>query len=387
MIDTSLAALIDDPYPAYARLRAEAPVAWIETLGMYWVTSDALVREVLLDEARFTTSSAHSLIGRTFGDNVLSVDGEQHARYRRPLQAAFMPTALRGLENGIAAAAATLVAGFAGHATVELRAAFASRLPVLSILLSFGLPAADEPLFRDWYDAFEAALSNFSGDAAVTARASEAGTALADYLSAAVTWSRIDGQTKTLIGHLANADDDARLTDDEIVRNLGIVFFGAISTVEALILNTLWALAHNDAAQAQVRANPAMLDRALDETMRWLSPVQSATRHAVADTRLGGVRLRAGDTVNCMIAAANRDPARYADPDRFDIDRPGLAAHLGFATGAHHCLGFRLAKLEARIGISRLLAAVPVLRLDRAASAPPSGFEFRQPRRLVLQLR
>jgi cytochrome P450 len=115
-----------------------------------------------------------------------------------------------------------------------------------------------------------------------------------------------------------------------------------------------------------------------------LSPVQSATRHVTERFEWQRVEFAPHDTVNCMLGAANRDPAVFADPDRFDLDRPNSRRHLGFATGVHSCLGSQLAKAEARIGLQTLLARLPGLRLERALSEAPSGYEFRQPRRLTV---
>lgn len=379
--------LENDPYPVYADLRAHEPISWIPALGMYYATSEALVRRILLDDINFTTSSADSLIHKAFGDNVLTVDGALHQTYRRPLQRALMPGAIRGrVETAIEAAVERLVADFPEKGTVELRAVFASRLPVQTILATVGLPLDDEPLLRGWYDDFEAALANFTGDQAVTHRANNALTDLNRYFDAAIERVKRLPERDTLIGALVHAEPHERLKDNAIRSNLGIVFFGGISTVEALILNTIWALGSHSEVRERIRGNPDYIDRVLDETMRWLSPVQSATRHVTADIAVGGVSFRRGDTVNCMLAAANRDPAVFRDPDRFDPDRPCLSRQLGFATGPHHCIGFRLAKAEARVAILALLARAPSLSIDHDRSAPPSGFEFRQPRALSITL-
>lgn len=105
----------------------------------------------------------------------------------------------------------------------------------------------------------------------------------------------------------------------------------------------------------RLRSEPVLLPQIIEETLRWLSPVQSATRHVVRDCEIAEVRLEAGATVNCMLGAANRDPNVFPDPDRFDIDRANLRRHLGFATGSHSCIGFNLAKTEVRIAIEKLL--------------------------------
>lgn len=383
----TLTELSADPYPAYARLREHEPVSWIDELGMYFVTSADLVRAVLLDDRRFTTSSPHSLIQDTFGANMLTTDGAPHVRYRRPFRSAFMPPNIRTvLEPSIGRAVDGLVEGFGAGGEAELRAQFASRLPVQTILLAFGLPIADEPLLRNWYDAFERALSNFARDPAASARGHAATAEFDAYLDRAMDRCRANKDELSLLGSLVHASGEGSLDDDGIKRNLAIIFFGGISTVEALILNASWALAHHQDVLQRVIADATLIPGVLDETMRWLSPVQSATRHVVHDTELGGVMLHAGDTVNCMIAAANHDPLLFPEPGRFDIGRPNLAQHLGFATGPHLCLGFRLAKAEARIALQKLLVVAPGLEIVRARTSAPEGHEFRQPRRLTIAL-
>jgi cytochrome P450 len=188
----------------------------------------------------------------------------------------------------------------------------------------------------------------------------------------------------SVLARLVNVPGAESQSDEEIRRNLSIICFGGISTVEALILNAMWALFEHPEVLRRVREDYALLPSVLEETMRWMSPVQSATRHVKEDMQWRGVTLRKNDVLNCMLGAANRDPHIFDDPDIFNIDRDNLRRHLGFAAGSHACLGFHLAKLEAGIAIEQLLRRLPSLTLDRDASAPPSGYEFRQSRRLIV---
>jgi cytochrome P450 len=135
----------------------------------------------------------------------------------------------------------------------------------------------------------------------------------------------------------------------------------------------------------RVQSDLALLPQLIEETMRWLSPVQSATRHVIAPFEWQGIEFVSHDTVNCMLGAANRDPSIFTDPDRFDLDRANSRRHLGFATGAHACLGSHLAKAEVRIGLEALLRRLRSIRLERSLTEPPSGYEFRQSRRLTLR--
>lgn len=374
-----------DPYEVFARLREHEPVTWLAELDMWYVTGYENVRAALLDVARLTTASNRSLIFDTFGAHMLTTENTTHDRYRRAVQFPFASTFIRThLEAAISRAATELVDAFADRRVTDLRLTFASRLPIQVILLVCGLPATAELKLRQWYDSFEAALANFSGAPDVRCRARQSLTefhAMLDTTIAAVKRS----DDHTLISRLVNAPKAERLSNEELKRNLSIIFFGGISTVEALLLNALWALFENAAIFERVKRDLTLMPRVIEETMRWLSPVQSATRHVIHPFTWQGIHFEADDTVNCMLGAANRDPAIFNDPDRFDIDRENVRRHLGFATGPHSCLGSNLAKAEARIALETLLSRLPGLHVDRSLSSPPSGYEFRQSRKLTVR--
>jgi len=398
----SLGELERDPYPVFARLREREPVSWLPALDMWYVVGYADVRDMLLDSRRLTTVSDRSTIYDTFGEHVLTSEGTVHERYRQAAGARFTPLAVRAhLEAAIHAAAATLIEGFASRGMIDLRPAFAARLPIQVMLMLCGISAEAETEMRRWYDSFEAALANFSGDPQVREAARRSVAEFHALLDAPIATARKAGAGgsanaadatgttqragESLIAHLANAPQG--LSDAEIKRNLSIIFFGGISTVEALLLNSLWALFENPASLERVRRDLTLVPQLLEETMRWLSPVQSATRHVAEPFEWKGIEFAAHDTVNCMLGAANRDPAIFADPDRFDLDRPNSRRHLGFATGTHACLGSHLAKAEARIALEALFGGLAELEIDWALSEPPSGYEFRQPRRLTVRWR
>jgi cytochrome P450 len=380
----TLEELDKDPYPAYRRLREQEPVSWIPALGMYFVTRYEDVQSVLRDTENYVVGTEGSTLMDTFGEHMLTSEGEKHDQYKNPLLPSFRPGAVReSMEADIRQHVDSLIDGFVADGKVELRAAFARRLPVLTILSLFGLPAEDEPLVRRWYDSFEKALANFTWDEEVRAASQHASAQFHAWLQAHLETKRSQGDGK-LLSHLLAIETPRPLSDEEIRRNASIIFFGGISTVEALILNTLYALhEHPDVAQ-RIPAEPQLLPKVLNEVMRWLSPVQSATRHVVNDTELGGVQFRVGDTVNCMLGAANHDPAMFPDPQRFDPDRNNLQRHFGFALGTHHCLGLHLARLEAEIAITGLMRRLPGYRFDPEHPVEVRGYEFRQPHNLHL---
>ena len=145
------------------------------------------------------------------------------------------------------------------------------------------------------------------------------------------------------------------------------------------MLNALYALSLHPETLERVCRDAALIPKALNETVRWLGPVQSATRHVARELKLHGVVFHAGDTVNCMLGAANHDPAMFDDPEEFDIDRGNVQRQIGFAVGPHHCLGSRLARAEARIALEQVFARLPGFRLDLRRVDGPQGYEFRQP--------
>ena len=371
-----------DPYPVFQRLRELEPISWIDQLGMWYVTRYNHVQEVLSDAGRFTTRFEASTIFDTFGAQMLTSDGCEQRRYRDQFRAAFTPAAVRSsMEAALRECATALVSTLQPNRTAELRVEFAARLPVLSILAMFGLPASEEPQLRRWYDTFEEALANFSHEASVRAKAREHVFEFHALLQRHIV-ATTGTSAGTLLSELVNKPAAERLNDEQIKRNLSIVFFGGISTVEALILNSLYALFNHPVAYARVKSNYGLIPAVIEETMRWLSPVQSAVRHAAADGALGGVEIRAGDTVSCMLGAANRDPAVFPEPDLFNIDRPNLRRHLGFAYGPHSCLGLHLARLEARIALETLLSRLPDLQPMHEVPIILQGYEFRQPKQL-----
>jgi cytochrome P450 len=377
--------LDSDPYPVYSKLRDHEPVSRIDAFNLYMVTRYSDVQSILNDTETYVTGTEHSLIMDTFGEHMLTTEGELHDLYKNKVRSVFSPSAVRNhMEDAIRGHVQHLIDGFRNDGSVELRAAFAGRLPILSMLSLFGLPAEDEAVLRRWYDAFEKALANFTWDEKVRIQAHDNVAEFHHYLQQQID-SRRHARDGTLLEVMLHSPEGRMLDDAEIRRNASLIFFGGISTVEALIMNSVYSLLLHPDVLARVHEDHALIPRVLDETMRWMSPVQSATRHVTRDTVLHGVTFKAGDTVNCMLASANRDPDVFDNADVFDIDRPRLKRHVGFAMGAHHCLGSHLARLEARIALEIMLEQLPGFRMDPLRPAIPRGYEFRQPKSMHLE--
>jgi len=374
-----LAAFTRDPYPMFARMRAEEPVSWIPALNIFYATRYEDVVDILRDDETFRVGAEHMLVYDTFGKHMMTIDGAAQRRYRMAMRGPFAAKFIRqNLEKKIAQLVDDLIDGFARDGAVELRQAFANKLPVRTMLAVFGLPPEDEPLLRQWYDTFERALANYTWDEQIR---SDARVCVGEFKSHLL--SRIDAlraaPDESLLAALAATEGEGKLTDDEIAQNALIIFFGGISTVEALILNAFYVFACQPELYARVKGDRMLLPKALEEIVRWSSPVQAVTRYVANDTTVAGVALRKGDLVNCMIGSANRDERIFERPDEVDIDRPDLSRHIAFATGPHVCLGNQLARAEGRTAIERLLDRLPGLEVNLEKLTPPKGYEFRQP--------
>ena len=367
-----------DPYPIYARLRDSEPVSYVPDLSMYLVTRYDDVRAVLQDTDNYIVGTDASLPFDIFGEHMMTVEGGQHTRYKSAHQKFFLPPEIRRrLETHVHDHAQMLISEFESDGEVELRSRYASRLPILTMLSLFGLDSREEPQLREMYDDFEAALSNFTRDPRVRNRGLESAEKFHTLIQHYLDEKRATAADDSLLALLAATPD--RLADEEIRRNALIIFFGGISTVEALILDTLYALGHHPTTMDRIRNDLSLLPKAVTEAIRWLGPVQSATRHVVNRVKLHGVCFEEGDTVNCMLASANRDEQMFEDPEIFNIDRDNAHQHVGFAVGPHHCLGSHLARTEARIAIAELLQRLPGFCLDLSRTTAPEGYEFRQP--------
>jgi cytochrome P450 len=367
------AELDHNPYPVLHRLRNESPVAWVEPARMWFVTRYDDVVEVLRDPDRFSTDASGSTIRDTFGRQMLSAEGDDQRRFKSACAGPFTARAVRD-EAGPAVARITagLIDRFAARGRAELRSELAAPLALATVAMVLGLSEEYHPAIRHWYDAFARALANFHWDETVRREGQEAVAAFRDLVEPALP------NSPGLLGTLARAHPRL-LSDDEIVRNSLIVLFGGIETTEAMVLNALWALLNDPPSLAAVETDRSLLPGAIEEAMRWEPAVQTCTRHATTRTVLRGSAIAAGDIVQCMLGGANRDPAVFLDPDRFDIRRVNAAEHLSFGAGRHYCLGAALARLEARVALETLMERCPLLALDPDTTAAPYGSEFRKP--------
>ncbi len=372
-----LAELSQHPYAILRTLQQQEPVSWIAEVGVWFVTRRADMLPILLDSAMFSVASPDSLLEDTFGRTMLSTDGPAQRRLRQPFNIPFAPARVHErMAGAIAAQAHRLIdqIGTAGQA--DLKTAFADQLALWAVTTMLGLPIHDFMIFRGWFTDIGDALGNFTHDSHVRERGQRAAAAFGDYTTDHLARLRQEPDD-SLLSHLLQAADP--LSEEEILAAARVIIFGGLETTAALLANTIWALLTQPAALEAVQRQPELFKLAIEETLRWEAPVQSCTRHVTRPVVVQGIELAPGETVQCMVGAANRDSEHFTDPDTFDLWRENAGDHLSFALGKHFCLGAALARLEGEIGLRVLFERLPTLRLDPAQPTQLQGHEFRSP--------
>jgi cytochrome P450 len=367
----TLADLESDPHPTLARLRAGAPACWVPVLGAWLVTGYDLAIAVLRDARTFTVDDPRFSTAKVVGPSMLSLDGARHARHRTPFTRPFRAEEIHArLEAFTRAEAGRLVSAIQPSGTAELRRAVAGPLAVTVMAEVLGLGQTDPAQLLAWYDGIVTAVQSEAAGTGVTA----AGTAAFAELAASLRQVIAAPPPSSLL-----ADVTGTLTADEAISNAGVLLFGGIETTEGMIANAMLHLLSSPGEFELVQADRGLIPAAIEESLRLEPAAAVVDRYTTSDTQLGEARIRAGDQVTVSIAGANRDPAVFADPDRFDVRRINAAKHLAFAHGPHFCLGAHLARLEALIAVATLLDLLPGLRLDERYPATPRGLVFRKP--------
>lgn len=358
--------LDEDLHGTLRELREHEPVSWIPALHGWMVTRRHLAVEVLRDSERFTVDDPRFSTAQVLGPSMLSLDGDEHARHRRPFGEALRSDAVRGpYTDLIQSTARRLVTELAPSGRADLRRELAGPLAVAGVAASLDMADVDPEVIRSWYDDIVRAVSQASN-----------GTV------GAIVPPSVDLLRRHLVAVLERggvlADAHRALSTSEVVSNAAVMLFGGIETSEGAIANAFVHLLSNPAERDRALGDPDLMSRAVDESLRVEPSVVQLDRFATGDTRLGEVDIAAGDFVMVSVAAANRDPDTYPDPDRFDVTRQNAATHLTFAQGPHRCVGLHLARVEIREALVAAFARLPGLRL--AGPVEMEGSVFRKPR-------
>jgi cytochrome P450 len=321
----------------------------VPALHAWLVLTRERALEVMRDDATFTVQDPRFTTGRVVGPSMLTLDGAEHARHREPFAAAFRRAAVLERFTPLVEAEALRLAA-ALEPGADARRGFAGPLAAAIVTHALGLQAVGVERVLGWYDAIVGAVTELTAGRELPQSGTEA------------------------FAELREAMLRSGIADEEAVSNSAVILFGGIETTEGMIANALWHLLTNPDQLALVRADPALLSGAVEESLRLEPAAATIDRYATRDAP----PVRAGDLVSVSIAAANRDPAVFAEPDRFDVRRADAKLHLAFAHGPHVCIGMHLARLEAHTALRVLLERFgPEPRL--AEPTAPRGLVFRKP--------
>jgi cytochrome P450 len=387
-----------DPYPLYARGRREHPVFLHEGLPLRVasVFRYADVQAILRDDVTFSNSfPLQRQLAELGGEDVpppsmLGTDGEQHARLRGLVNKAFTPRIVKRLEPRMREIAGELVEAAVAAGEVDLVQALTYPLPVTVIAEMIGIPAADRARFKAWSDEAIASLGLvFLGgfDRERVERQRRLLDAMRAYLVPLAEARAREPRDDLLTGLVQAEHEGTHLSHDEMIQMVVLLLVAGNETTTTLIGNaTLELLARPELAE-ELRGEPALLEGAIEEVLRYASPVQFDPRRVTRGIELHGAKLEPDDYVLCWIGSANRDESVFERAETFDPRRE-RNPHLAFGFGAHYCLGANLARLEARVALEALLAGARELELAAADPLPlhPSPV-FRGVTRLPVRLR
>ena len=365
--------VLADPYPLYHRLRNEAPVHWDPFLHAWVVTRYNDVINVLhhFSANRTPTPEQLSSIGLTALNPIAEVmvrqmlflDPPDHTRLRALASAAFTVRRVERLRSHIQEIMDDLLDRVAPKATMDLIAEFASPAPAIVTAELLGVPTADHDQLKQWSADFAEMLGNFQHNPDRVPKILRSVKEMSSYFRTAMLEQRLKPRDGLVSAMMAANVDGAKLTEEEIIANLIVTMVGGQETTTNLIGNGMLTLLRNPEVVERLRADGSLIPAAVEELLRYESPSQHTARLAPEDVELGGKQIRKRQAVIAVMGAANRDPERFPEPDRLDIDRKDNR-HVAFGWAAHFCFGAHLARLEGQIAFATLLRRLPNLALD-----------------------
>jgi cytochrome P450 len=406
----------DDPYPAYRALRDQAPIHFAPEANVWCVSRHEDVQTVLRQDDVFSSRAMFMMlmnngqdamprlswrvlrfIGRLFlrtrlnpftfatARNLIAEDGERHKGMREIVNRGFTPRRIAAWEKRASEIVEACLEGLERRERFDLVEGLAIPLPVTIIAEMLGIEPERRADFKRWSDAI---ISNATGPDRATPYSDEFGTALIGLIGYVkrVARERRRAPAEDVISALvARQDGEAGLSDREVFQFIALLLVAGNETTTNLIGNAVKALLRHPDALARVAADPSLVPRVIEETLRWDAPIQMVFRLAKRDAQVAGTTIPEGAIVTALIGSANRDERRFPDPDLFDLDRDAQG-HIAFGFGRHFCLGASLARLEARVALEALVPRLVKLRL---VSQPEfvDSFLVRGPRRLELTAR
>jgi cytochrome P450 len=380
IVDITLEQLESDPDPVLARLRREAPVAFVPALDMWLVTRWDDVAFVDDHPELFTAATEPSFLARALGPNMLTSDPPVLTRLREIMLPPFQPGGRSGrfVAAELAEIADRLLGAIAPDASFDVMADYAQLLSAGSLAVVLGLDHHGFDTMWRWCQGVCTDIANFGNDPELTAIGERAKSELGAAIEARIADAAAEGpQDDGAIGWFFRNG----ATHDEIVNNVRLMISGGINEPRDGIGLVTWVLLDRPDLRATVTREPSKLRRLIEEVFRVFSPVGTITRQATHDVELGGVVIPSGALVAGVLRSVNLDESHWEAPQELRLDRRE-GTHAAFALGPHRCLGEWLGRQEVRVGVERLLARFPELALDPRHEVELTGFEFRGPRAL-----
>ncbi|MDQ2877458.1 MAG: cytochrome P450 [Pseudomonadota bacterium] len=362
-----------DPFPFYRRLREEAPVMWDPFMHTWVVTRYDDVMTVLHRFSADRTPDARKMealglpslgpVADVMARQMLFLDAPAHTRLRKLCMSAFTPRRVDAMEATVTAIANQLIDGCAPRGEMEVIADFAEPFPAIVTAGLLGVPLEDHRALKIWSATFAEMLGNFQHNPDRIRDVLKCVADMTGYFRDAIREQERHPH-EGLIRSLMDAEvDGQRLDEDEVIANTIVTMVGGQETTTNLIGNGLLTLIRQPDKQRQLRDQPEIIGTAVEELLRYETPSQHTARICPDDTEIGGKLIRKGEAVMAVMAAANRDPDRFPDPDTLDLTRTDNR-HLAFGWAAHFCFGAALARMEARIAFTSLLARLHDFRVS-----------------------
>ena len=387
-----------DPYPTLRQMQGNSGIVFNEQINAWIITGYDLVEEGLHSDLlnaseRMSVAASHfspeersqySEIITVLNNWIVFQDPPNHTRLRRLISKSFTPRTVAALEPEIEVLVNDLLNEAQKDESFDLVSQFSFHLPAAVICLLLGIPLEMKGNLKRWADG----VAGFSANARVTSEQAAHANAMAieakEYLFSLFAEIR-KNPGENLLSKLLLVEDEAnRLTDDELVGMSIQLFFAGFETTEGLIGNMVLALSRNPEEAAKLRSNPDLIENTVEEALRYDSSILKQSRVASVDTSIGGEAIKKGDYLHFMIAAANRDPDIFSNPDAFEIARTDQG-HLSFGHGIHFCIGAPLARLEAKIALKQLLLRLSTFEILTPHIRYPEIFAIRKPIELILK--
>lgn len=375
--DISIEDLVNDPYPAFARIRTLGSAVWVDSTRIHLVTRFKDIMEVERNHDRFASTNPQSLMNRVMGHSLMRKDDTAHKQERAAMAASFHPDMV---QNHWASRFHTIASGlidqFAANRETDLFSAYAAPMAALSLIDLLGF---DHVAWEDiawWSQALMDAVGNYQADPVLFARGEQASDAIDAAIDRVLARHRAE-RNPSILSSMVHAEHPQSL--EQIRANVKVIIGGGLNEPRDSILTLVMGLLQNPDQLAQVLSDPTLYPTAFEESVRWVAPIGMYPRRVTRDTVLGDTELEEDDQIGICVGAANRDPSRFTDPDRFDINRP-RRQHLGFGSGPHFCAGTWIArKMVGDIAVPLLFERLKRLRLNPNQTPIQKGWVFRGP--------